>query len=257
MKTKIQFSFLLFIALILVFLYIKHRPHSSLDTGHQTIILGISADNPPFTFFKDDRFQGFEVDVAQEIASRLGYSLEIKDLDFSGLIPAVKNNVIDFSISSFNITPERKRNIDFSIPYYESMPTVIGNDSYKTEVDLQGITVGVQLGSVWETFAKQLAQTNPTLTVSGFHRINQMVQELSQETINAILIDAEVAKKIAKNNPKWTLSTLKSASENNQYGIIFKPNSPLVESFNNTLQEMKTDGMLNKLTEKWFTVSEQ
>jgi ABC-type amino acid transport substrate-binding protein len=256
MKTKTPFIILTLIALVLGIAYVKNRSTNSVSNEAPSIILGISADNPPFTFFKDDRFQGFEVEIAQEIASRLNYTLEIKDLDFSGLIPAVKNDVIDFSISGFNITPERKKNIAFSDPYYQSLPTVIGKKPFESQDDLSHFEIGAQLGSVWEAFAKQLAEQDATITVRGFHRINQMVQELSQETIQAILIDAEVAKKICKNNPAWIASTLKSTSENNHYGIIFKPHSPLVEKFNATLHEMKKDGTLNKLTQKWFTTSE-
>ena len=66
----------------------------------------------------------------------------------------------------------------------------------------------------------------------------------------------KLQKKICKNNTAWIASTLKATSENNQYGIIFKPNSPLVEKFNTALQDMQKDGTLNKLTQKWFTVSE-
>jgi len=260
MKTKLQLILLSFIALLLATFtinYFSRKPSIVPEHHHKkTLRLAVSADNPPFTFFKDGVFQGFEIELIKELGSRTDYNLEILDLDFGGLIPAVKNNVVDFSISSFNITPERQKSISFSQPYYESIPTVIGYQKYTTIDQLSNKTIGVQHGSIWEVVAKKLATDDPTITVLGFHRINQIAQELSQKSIDAILIDAQVAKKICKTKTEWLAEELDIPNENNSYGIIFRHHSPLIKEFNDKIIEIKNDGTLNKLVEKWFNITE-
>jgi ABC-type amino acid transport substrate-binding protein len=260
MRTKIQFIILSLIALLFATFtinYFSKKPSVSIEHENKKILrLAVSADNPPFTFYKNEIFQGFEIELIKELGSRMNYNLEILDLDFGGLIPAVKNNVVDFSISSFNITPERLKSISFSQPYYESIPTIIGYQKYKDLNQLSNKIIGVQHGSIWEIVAKKLAAENQTITVLGFHRINQIAQELSQKSIDAILIDAQVAKKICATRPMWLSEELNIPNENNNYGIVFRHDSPLIKEFNDKIFEIKNDGTLNKLVEKWFNTIE-
>lgn len=251
MKNIFRFIILGLLAIGLVF-FLTRSKETFTENEHQTIKLAVSADNPPFTFFKDNAFQGFEIDVAHALASELHYNLEILDLDFAGLIPAVKNDVVDMSISGFNITQERKQSITFSEPYYSGKIAIIAHKKHTSSSELSNTKIGVQHGSLWEKEAHSLAEKLPGITVLGFHRVNQIVQELEHKTIDAILIDSAVANQITISHPHFVVSTLNSEDEENGYGIVFKHNSPLIEKFNFALMSLKNNGTLNKITEKWF-----
>lgn len=229
------------------------KPAAPLGT---TVRLGISADNPPFTFVKNGEFVGFELDLAQALASELKYNLDVLDLDFSGLIAAVKNDVIDLSISGFNITEERKKNIAFSQPYYYSNIAVIGHKAYSSADEFPTAKIGLQHGSLFEATGKNLQEKFPGITILGFHRINQAVQELEDKTIDLILIDAAVAKQIIATHPALIVSSLAIHDESNGLGAIFKKESPLVEKFNTAIAAIKVNGTLDKLIEKWFSSAE-
>ncbi len=248
-----------FISVALIVLGLVYFINSKRDTSSQevkpTLRLGISADNPPFTFVRDGAFVGFEIDLAHALASQMGYNLEILDLDFGGLIPAVKNDVIDLSISGFNITEERKKNVDFSDPYYFGETGVVAHKAITSADDLADCRIGVQHGSIWEDEAKSIAATRDGVEVVGFHRINQIVQELEQKSIDAIVIEKTVAEQILNSHPHFKVSSIPSSSAQAGLGVVLRPGSELLKPINNALSEIKRNGTLKKIAEKWFTTT--
>ena len=113
------------------------------------LILGLCADYPPFEFKKSGEIVGFDVDVAQEISKELGYPLSIQDMDFSALVPALQSGRIDFVMSGMTVTDERKKNLDFSDPYFSSKFALVlpKESSFSQESDFEDKRVGAQLGS--------------------------------------------------------------------------------------------------------------
>lgn len=234
------------------FLY-QHASQRATPPLGESLRVGISADNPPFTFLKNGEFTGFEIDLARALAAELAYNFELLDLDFSGLIPAVQNNVVDLAIAGFNITPERKKNIAFSDPYYSGEAGVIAREPISDAQQLAGKRIGFQHGSLWEEEAKKLASQQQGVSLVGFHKINQIVQELEQESIDAILIETTVAQQIANIHKHLIVSAIPAQSEQDGFGIVFKLNSPLVPKFNTALAKLASNGMLDALKKKWFT----
>ncbi|MDK2806676.1 MAG: arginine/lysine/histidine transporter system substrate-binding protein, partial [Thermoanaerobacterium sp.] len=126
------------------------------------IVMGTSADFQPFEFHKlvngKDTIMGFDVDLANAIAKKLGVKLEIKDIDFTGLIPALQSGQIDMAIAGMNATPDRKKNVDFSDEYYNSEQVLVvkSSSSINNLKDLNGKTVAVQLGTTSDDAAKKI-----------------------------------------------------------------------------------------------------
>lgn len=238
------------------FFYQRSKQQNTSPLG-KTVRLGISADNPPFTFVKEGKFVGFELDLARAIAAETAYNLEIMDLDFSGLIAAVKNDVIDVSISGFNITEERKKNVAFSHPYYHSKLAVIGHKKYTSAAEFSNARIGVQHGSLFETAAKKLQEKFPQLSIVGFHRINQAVQELEQKGIDIILIDTAVADQIVMSHPLLQCSLIEEQDEESGLGVVFKKDSPLIKEFNAAIEKLKANGTLEALSNKWLVSTKQ
>lgn len=255
MKHFIRVALLCAIAGAGLFFYQQTHTNKTAPLG-KTIRLGISADNPPFTFLRNGKFVGFELDLAQAIASELKYNLEVLDLDFSGLIAAVKNGVIDVAISGLEITEERKKNIAFSNPYYATNIATIGHRAYSAPSEFPAARIGVQHGSTFDTIAKKLQTQFPDMTILGFHRINQAVQELEQKTIDIIIIDTAVAAQITASHPALIASKITIEDASNGLGAIFKKGSPLISKFNLAIDKLKAAGSINDLEKKWLNSAE-
>ena len=126
--------------------------------------MGTSADYAPFEYIdtaKGEEPTGIDIELAKIITEKLGYKLEIQDMDFGGLISSLQNGQVDFVASAMSATDERRKSVDFSDIYYTSKHIIISKkgSGFKTVEDLNGKKVGAQLGSIQETKAKELAKT--------------------------------------------------------------------------------------------------
>jgi len=213
-----------------------------------------SADYPPYEFRdtasgKDDII-GFDVDIAKYITNQLGYDLEIKDTDFSGIIPALQSRRADFAMAGMTPTEERKKNVDFSDIYYEAKNTIVTRkgSNLKTLADLAGKKVGVQLGSTQEKTAKEFKNVQ----LVALNKTGDLIQEVKARRIDAAVIEDTIAKGFIANNPDLQFSTIPSKPEEAGSAIAFPKNSPLVDDFNRVLAEMKQSGEIERLIKKWF-----
>ncbi|MFP3488402.1 transporter substrate-binding domain-containing protein, partial [Staphylococcus sp. SIMBA_130] len=106
---------------------------ASQDDGansEKTLVMGTSADYPPFEYIdsaQGEEIIGFDVDIANYIADELGYNVEIKDMDFSGLITALSSERVDFVLAGMTPTEERKENVDFSDIYYSANHMIVSS----------------------------------------------------------------------------------------------------------------------------------
>jgi arginine/lysine/histidine transporter system substrate-binding protein len=226
------------------------------DENKKVLIMGTSADYPPFEYVdtaKSDQIIGFDVDIANAIAKKLGYKVQVKDIDFNGLIPAIEAGQVDFVLSGMTPTEERKKNVDFSDVYYEAKNMIVSkkDSKIKTIDDLKGKTLGVQLASIQEGEAKKMAETID-VKVENRNRIPEIVQEIKAGRFDAAMIEDTVAKGYFKKNPDLGGFTMESSEQEAGSAIAFPKDSKLTEDFNNALKELKDSGELNKLVVKWF-----
>jgi polar amino acid transport system substrate-binding protein len=213
--------------------------------------MGTSADYPPFEFHQDDKIVGLSVDIAEVVAKRLKTKLEIKDMDFSSLIPALNSGQIDFAISSITANEERRRNLDFSEPYFISKPAlIVSKDSTITSMDvLDGKTLGAQFGTIWESFARDKSLSIKDMKVFTATKTLQLIEELKIGRVDAIIIDLEQAARFAQSNPNLKFVELKDKTEG--YVIAFQKGSKLVDEFNSELRKLKESGELEAIVNKW------
>jgi len=223
---------------------------------NKVLIMGTSADYKPFEYIetgKDDEIKGFDVDLAKALAGKLGYKVEIKDIDFSGLIQALKSKQVDFVLAGMTPTEKRKKNVDFSDIYYKANQMLVtkkGSGIEKLE-DLKGKTVGVQLGSIQETKAKDINKT-VAIKIENRNRIPDLIQEMKAGRFDAAIIEDIVAKGYMKKETELTGFTLDEGSEEQGSAIAFPKDSNLTVKFNKELKKMQDNGELDKLVVKWF-----
>ncbi|EIT87305.1 polar amino acid ABC transporter inner membrane subunit [Fictibacillus macauensis ZFHKF-1] len=237
-------------------LFTPFQQHAAAQGKHaKTLVMGTSADYAPYEFVdtkKSSDVIGFDVDIARKIADRLGYNLEIKDMDFNGLIPALDANRVDFVMAGMTPNAERKKKIDFSSVYYKASQMIVTNQkSIKKVKDLQGKTIGVQLGSIQEKEAKKIASQVNDVAIDKQNKVTDLVEQLKSGRMDAAVIEDGVAVEYLNKNPD--LSGFKIPhSDATGTAIALPKNSALTEKFNEQIATMKKNGDIEKIAKKWF-----
>jgi ABC-type amino acid transport substrate-binding protein len=221
------------------------------------LIMATSADYKPYEFHDTssgkDEIVGFDIDIAKYIAKELGFEFEIKDMDFNGLLPALQAGRADFVMAGMTPKPERLKNADFSIIYYEAKNTIVakkGSNLTKWE-DLAGKKVAVQLGSIQEGEAKDMAKTVQGMQIVSLNKIGELIQELKSGRIDAAIIEDTVAKGYTQANPDIEFNTIPNNGPAGS-AVAFPKGSKYVEDFNKAIKKMQESGELEKLAKKWF-----
>ncbi|MEQ2465879.1 transporter substrate-binding domain-containing protein [Niallia sp. HCP3S3_B10] len=232
---------------------------SNSDSGSsdkKVLVMGTSADYAPFEYIdtaKSDDIIGFDIDLANALGEKLGYEIQVKDMDFSGLISALQSGKVDLVLSGMSPTPERAENVDFSDVYYTSKDLVITtkDSNIKTVKDLEGKKVGVQLGSIQEDAANEIAET-VKITVENRDRIPQLIQEIKAGRFDAAIIEDVVATGYLNKEDTLTSFPAKEANQDAGSAIAFPKGSELTSKFNDELKKMQDSGEIDELIVKWF-----
>ncbi|MDZ8239655.1 MAG: ABC transporter permease subunit [Nostoc sp. ChiQUE01a] len=259
-KTKVWLLMILLVGIVVINIITGHsnslKAAASLEKDTLTMIT--SPDYPPYEFYDtktgESQIVGFDIDIAKTLAEKLGFKLKIMESDFNGLIPALQANRADFVMAGMTPTPERQKNVDFSIIYYEAKDTIVAakGSNLNQPQDLSGKKVGVQLGTIQEQNIKKIAQKVAGIQLKQLNKVPEVVQEIKSRRIDAAIVEDTVAKGFAQANPDLEFNIIPS-EEASGSAIAFPKNSTLVEPFNKVLQQMKDDGTLNQLVNKWFS----
>ena len=199
---------------------------------------------------------GIDVDIAQEIASSLGVKLKFVRYDWDNLFAAVKNKEIDLAISSITITPEREREMLFSIPYFNGGQTILvsenGNE-INGVIDLKGKKIGVQKETTG--YAEALKYADVDLIVGYDNFDNSDVEggilfDLDNKNIDAVIVDYIQAISIIKE--KDGLKIVGEPFTQEYYGIATnKDNGDLMQEVDRVLREMKRQGGIKRIENNW------
>lgn len=216
------------------------------------VVVGMSADYAPYEFHYIDEsgkdvIGGFDVDIANEIAKKIGVELAIQEMDFDALVAALPAGKIDLVISGMNPTEERAKVVDFSEIYYNSKHGVLVRtedvDKYKTFSDLEGAKVGAQLGSTQEQIAKNEI---PNADLQLLANVNNLILELKSGKVDAIVMEKPVAEMAVKTNPELAVGepTYEEKTGGNAVGIA-KGNEELLAKVNEVIKELNETGKMD------------
>ncbi|MDR0138452.1 transporter substrate-binding domain-containing protein [Metabacillus idriensis] len=250
---------LLFVISILVIGVLAACGSSDNGSGEEKKVLKMatSADYPPFEYIdtaKGSEIIGFDIDLAKAIGKELGYEIEVQDMDFTGLIPALQANKADIVLAGMTPTEERKKSVDFSDVYYTAKHMIVSpkGSGIKSVEDLEGKTVGVQLASIQEGKAEEIAK-EVNIKVENRNRIPELIQEMKSGRFDAAIIEDTVAKGYFEKDKELEGVVIEDGeTEEAGSAIAFPKDSKHTEEFNKVLQEMKENGELEKLVVKWF-----
>ena len=216
------------------------------------LLMGNDTTYPPFESIGDNGDpEGFDVDIAMELADRLGLELEVVTTAWEGIIPGLKTDKYDILMSAMTITDERLAEIDFSDPYIDSNQSIAvkkGTTDIVSEEDLVGKVVGVQVDTTGQFTAEEIAGIKE---IRKYDTILLAFQELELGRIDAIMNDYPVNAYLSKIRGQTEVVTTVTTDE--QYGIgVKKGNDQLLEAINQALADMDADGTYNEIFDKWF-----
>ncbi|NLK21887.1 MAG: basic amino acid ABC transporter substrate-binding protein [Epulopiscium sp.] len=219
-------------------------------TQKGVIVMGTNAEFPPFEYREGDTVAGFDVEIAKRVAKKLGVELQIEDMLFDGLIPALQAGKIDFIAAGMSVDEERKKNVDFSSGYYEASQVIVtmkDNTEIKGPEELKNKKIGVQLG----TTGDKEAQTIEGAEVVQFNAAFAAIMDLQNGKVDAVVLDSEPARNFSSQNDKIQILPLELTQE--EYAIAArKGDQGLIDTINIVLEEMKANGEYDELVEKYF-----
>lgn len=224
--------------------------------------LTVGTDRPAYPpyFIGDDptNGKGFESAVAYAIAERLGFARdEVRwtDVPFnSAYAPGPKS--FDFDINQVSITPQRRRAVDFSSPYYVAPQAVVAvrdtdAAAARSLADLRDVQLGVQIGTTSLEAARE--QIEPTVQPKVFNDSNDVVRALKQNQVDAIVVDLPTAFYVtAAQVEDGVIVGQFEAPGGDAWGAVLARGSPLTACVSAAIDELRADGTLDRLERRWM-----
>lgn len=223
-------------------------------SGDTVLRVGAETTFPPFEFLEpgSSEYSGFDIDLIRAIAKEIGYTVEMKSLQFDGLIPAIQAGNIDVAISGITITEERRAKVEFSDPYYDSSLAIVvllDNTSIKSFTDLSGKKLAVQIGSTSANEAKKIKNA----VIREFNSTSDAYLELKAGGVDAVINDFPVSQDFLNKGGNAYAKLIGEIPTSEQYGIVVKKgNLDLVTKINAALANLRKSGEYDTLYVKWF-----
>lgn len=214
--------------------------------------VGFEGTYPPFNFLNDEeKYDGFDVDISNELAKRLGVEAEFVATKWDSLLGGLKSDKFDIIIAQMSVTEERKKSVDFTDPYVTTGSVLITreetNDITKLE-DIKGKNVGVGGGTTFEEVAKSVDGANVKL----YKAVNEYVTDLTNKRLDVIINDQLLMSYNIQENDLPLKITSDVLNKDEIAMAINKENEDFVAEVNKILAEMKEDGTYNEIYKKWF-----
>ena len=222
---------------------------TTVEAGKLT--MATNAAFPPYEMTTDaGAFEGIDIDTAQAIADKLGLELQIDDMDFDAALLSVQQGKADIAMAGVTVTDERKNVMDFSDSYATGIQSIIvpeGSDIASPD-DLAGKKIGTQRGTTGYIYCSDDFGDD---AVVAYDNGLTAVQALNNGQVDAVVIDNAPAKEYVAANPG--LKVLDTSYAEEDYAIGMAKGSSLEAAVNAALEELKADGTLQSIVDKYIT----
>ena len=221
------------------------------NTEGGVLRMGTNATFPPYEYVdENNEVAGIDADIAAAIADKLGMELEITDMAFDSLIPALQSDTIDIVLAGMTVDPERAESVNFTDSYATGVQVIIvpeGSDIASPD-DLEGKNIGVQTGTTGDLYC---TDDYGQEFVKQFDNGPLAVAALLNGQVDCVVIDNEPAKNYVAANEG--LKILDTAFANEDYAAaLAKEDTELYEQVNTAIQELKEDGTIASIIEKYI-----
>ena len=223
---------------------------TTVEAGKLT--MATNATFPPYEMTTDNgTIEGIDVETAQAIADKLGLELQVDDMDFDAALLSVQQGKADIAMAGITVTDERKAVMAFSDSYATGIQSIIvpeGSD-IATADDLAGKKIGTQRGTTGYLYCSDDFGED---AVVAYDNGLTAVQALNNAQVDAVVIDNEPAKAYVESNPGLKILDTSYAEEDYAIGMN-KDNTALLDAVNAALEELKADGTLQSIVDKYIT----
>lgn len=225
------------------------------------VVVGTSADYPPFEFVDEaGTTTGFDVELMNEIAKRMGVTVEWVDMPFDSLIAAVQESKIDMSIAAFNYDEERDKTVDFTDAYYTSEDAFVVLEGFAGDLTdpmkLADYKVGAQSGTTQDGWITDTLLTPGLITEDKFmryERVDQAILDLKAGRIEVLMSDYVPAQAYVAQNEGMTIVYHGVLSTGPMNIVIPEGDSNLQAEVNKILKELQAEGFVDALAKKYFS----
>lgn len=215
-----------------------------------TLVIATEGKFPPFNFMQGQKPVGFEVDIADAVAKKLGLKVEWKTLGFDALLVGLSQDRFDEVIASHGVTPERSKAVTFANPHYCTGGIIVAKDpAIHAPKDLTGKVVAVQTGTTYLENVKKLPGVKE---VKSYPQDNDARAALQTGHVDAWVTDKFVAKASLDATPHSGLHTGDFLFVERVAAAVKKGNTSLADAIDKALAEMMADGTYAAISQKWF-----
>lgn len=256
---KIKLLALLLLTLLLIAGCSNNKPvQAAAPADKTTYVMGLDDTFAPMGF-RDEKGQliGFDVDLANEVAERLGVTIEFQPIDWSMKETELNAGNIDFIWNGYTITAERQEKVAFSKSYLENSQiiVVLANSDVSKKADLTDKNVAVQA----ESSALDAINAEPDFVASvneivEFSTNNEAFMDLEAGRSDALVVDEVLARFYMRQNGQEKYKVLVEDFGDEEYGVgLRKADAELLKKLDEALDEMKSDGTYDEIYAKWFS----
>lgn len=227
---------------------------SATEQNHKEKVLRVGSDlnYPPFEFEENGKPTGFDMQLIEAVADRMGAKVEVENITFSDLIAAVKDNKVDAVISGMEGTDARAKDLTFSDPYFDkagySILARADDEAVSGWEDLKGKVVGTQAGTRHTEISVDVGAER----VQSFDQKENVIKALKDGTVEAAVLDTPVAMYYAKHDSGLKLAGEPKLSEKGLVIVVKKGNTELQKEINAALKSLREDGTYDSLYAEWF-----
>lgn len=215
------------------------------------LTMSTNAAFPPYEMTTDSGdFEGIDVEVAGAVAEKLGLELQVDDMDFDAALLAAQNGKSDIVMAGVTVTDERQKVMDFSDTYAEGIQSIIvpEDSDIASADDLTGKAIGTQRGTTGYIYCTDDFGED---SVIAYDDGLTAVQALNNGQVDAVVIDNAPAKEFVEANPGLKILDTAYAQEDYAIGVA-KGNTELLNAINGALEELKADGALQAIVDKYI-----
>lgn len=252
---KKLFAVLLSAMLLLAMAACGEQPQTPDDTQEPAVLhMATEGTFPPYEYYDGDKLVGIDVEVAGAIAEKLGMKLETTDIAFESIISGVQAGKYDIGMAGVTVDEDRLQQVNFSDSYATGVQVVIVKEGGKVQslddMGADGVIIGTQSGTTGFMYASDDFGDEK---VKGFAKTTDAVAALINGQVDCVMLDNEPAKALVAANADAGLSILDTAYTVEDYAIaINKDNNDLLTKVNAALAELKADGTLQGIIDKYI-----
>ncbi len=232
------------------------------EEADNVLVVGTNAEFAPFEYISEEDGEtivGFDIDLINAIAADQGFTVELQNLEFDGLVMAVQNGTLDAAIAGMTVNESRLEQVDFTETYYDgglNIAVPADNTDINSEEDLAGKVVASQQGTTGADKCMELKEAGLVADVKLLKDINVCMMDMANGSCDAVIMDVPVNNRYAESHPdevRIAAEIVVPEEEQEKYAIaVQKGNTELLDKLNTGLANVMADGTYDAIYDKYF-----